>query len=311
MSKKKAIVTGGAGFIGSHLVDRLIAADYEVMIVDNMSTGLRENINPDAKFEEVDIISPEFDRAFAAFKPDLVCHLAAQANVRLSLEDPLFDTKVNAQGTLSVLEACRKNDTGKIIFSSTGGAIYGEPESIPCDESHPCMPLSLYGANKLVAEHYIQVYKASYNLDFTIVRFANVYGPRQNPHGEAGVVAIFSELLLGGKDATIFGDGSKTRDYVHVHDIVDAISRCFEAGEGETFNIGMGVQTSDRQVFDEIAKASGYKKDPIYGDFRAGEVMFIALEAAKIRQALGWQPKFDFASGIADTVPFYKEKLGY
>lgn len=310
MNKKRAVVTGGAGFIGSHLVDRLIAENYEVMIVDNLSTGLRENINPNAKFEEVDIISDEFDKAFADFKPDLVCHLAAQANVRLSLEDPLFDTRVNAQGTLKVLEACRKNDTGKIIFSSTGGAIYGEPESIPCDETHPCLPLSLYGANKLVAELYLQVYKSSYDLDYTIVRFANVYGPRQNPHGEAGVVAIFSELLLTGKDATIFGDGKKTRDYVHVNDVVDAIAKCFEAGDGEIFNIGMGVETSDQQVFDEIAKAAAYSKPANYSDFRAGEVMFIALDAGKISKQLGWDPKYNFASGIQQTVPFYKEKLG-
>lgn len=309
MAKQRALVTGGAGFIGSHLVDRLLQENYEVLVVDDLSTGLKENLNSEAQFAEISIMSDEFDREFEQFRPSLVCHLAAQANVRLSLEDPLFDTRINAQGTLKVLEAARKNEARKVIFSSTGGAIYGEPESMPCDENHSCLPLSLYGANKLVAEHYIRTYKASYGLDFTVVRFANVYGPRQNPHGEAGVVAIFSELMLQGKQAVIFGDGSKTRDYVHVADVVDAIALCFEKGSGEIFNIGMGVETSDQQVFDAVAKATGYELPTKYDDFRAGEVMHISLDAGKIKRELGWDPKHNFEEGIEQTVPFYRAKF--
>lgn len=307
---RRALVTGGAGFIGSNLVDRLIQDGFEVLVVDNLETGFKENVHEKARLAEVDIVDEKLFDIFEEFKPNLVYHLAAQANVRLSLEDPLFDTRVNAQGTLRVLEACRKNGVDKIIFSSTGGAIYGEPDNIPCDETHKCLPLSLYGANKLVAEHYIDVYKTSYDLDYTVVRFANVYGPRQNPHGEAGVVAIFSELMLNGKEAHIFGDGKKTRDYVHVSDVVDAIMLATEKGEGKIFNIGMGVETSDQQVFDAIASATGYDKPAIYDDFRAGEVNRIALDASRISNELGWKPKYNFQEGINQTVPFYKKKLG-
>lgn len=305
----KALVTGGAGFIGSNLVDRLIENGYEVLVVDNLFTGFLENIHRDAEFEEVDIASEELLRVLEHWKPNLVFHLAAQANVRLSLEEPLFDTRVNAQGTLNILEACRLNDVEKIIFSSTGGAIYGEPESIPCMEDHPCLPLCLYGANKLVAEQYINVYKVSFGLNYTILRFANIYGPRQNPHGEAGVVAIFTELMLKDKQPVIFGDGTKTRDYVHVNDTVDALMMSIDHGDGEIFNIGLGKQTTDQQVFDVVAEACGYEGPPKYDEVRPGEVIHIALDSSKIRNELGWKPKYDFTSGVAQTVPFYREKL--
>jgi UDP-glucose 4-epimerase len=306
----KALVTGGAGFIGSNLVDKLIEDGHQVLVVDNLFTGYLENLHPDAEFEEVDITSEELVSVFDHWRPEIVFHLAAQANVRLSLENPLFDTRVNAQGTLKVLEASRLNDVKKVIFSSTGGAIYGEPEVIPCDEDHPCKPLCLYGANKLVAEHYLEVYRESYGLKYGIIRFPNIYGPKQSPKGEAGVVAIFSEIMLRGEKPVIFGDGSKTRDYVHVDDAVSSLIMCVDAPDGKIYNIGTGLQTTDQEVFDAIAEATGYDEPPTYGEVRPGEVIHIALDAKKITKELGWQPTIEFRGGIRRTVPYYRRKLG-
>jgi len=308
--KRKALVTGGAGFIGSHLVKRLLQEEYDVLILDDMSTGLEENVPAEARLEQVDIVENQATEAFKAFKPELVFHLAAQANVRVSLDDPLFDTRVNAQGTLNMLEASRDTGIEKFVFASTGGAIYGDPPVNPCPEDTPIEPLSLYGANKRVAEQYIQVYQLSYKLRYAITRFANVYGPGQNPKGEAGVVAIFSELMLQGKQPKIFGDGSKTRDYVHVTDVVESVMLAAARGENDIYNVGMGVETSDQEVFDAIAATVGYHGEPNYGDFRAGEVNHISLDAGKLKRELGWKPQFEFRAGIENTVPFYRSKLG-
>lgn len=307
--KRRAIVTGGAGFIGSHVVDRLLERDFDVVVLDDLSNGFEENVNPPARLEQVDIVSGKVADIFKKFKPHRVFHFAAQANVRVSLEDPLFDTRVNAQGTLNILEGSRLNGVGKFIFASTGGAIYGDPDDIPCPEETPCVPLSLYGANKLVAEHYVDVYKSSYDLPYSVVRFANIYGPRQNPKGEAGVVAIFAELMLQGKQPKIFGDGSKTRDYVHVSDTVDAVMLAADKGGNRIYNVGLGVETTDQEVFDAVADACGYPEKPEYADFRAGEVNHISLDAARLR-AMGWNPRYDFRQGVAATIPFYRQKLG-
>ena len=308
--KKRALVTGGAGFIGSHLVDRLIADGYSVLTVDDLSTGLEENINPEAEFELLDISDARAEELIVRWRPELVYHMAAQANVRKSAEDPIFDTRVNAMGTLRVLEGCRAIGNARVVFASTGGAIYGEPEDIPCDENTPRRPLCLYGANKLVSEQYLEVYRLSYGLETATLRLANIYGPRQNPKGEAGVVAIFSQQMLAGEPVTIFGDGTKTRDYVYVGEVVDAFRLAAGARPGAFYNIGLGVEISDQQVFDEVSAACGYDRDPIYADVRPGEVIHIALDAALIRRELGWDPKVSFADGVAKTVPFYKKKLG-
>ena len=308
--KKRALVTGGAGFIGSNLVDRLVADGFDVLVADDLSTGQEENLNPEARFERVDVSDEAFEQTLAGWRPELVYHLAAQANLRKSAEDPIFDTRVNAMGTLRVLEGSRKSGVAKVVFASTGGAIYGDPEIIPCDESTPCEPLSLYGANKLVSEHYLNVYRVSYGLGTAALRLANVYGPRQNPKGEAGVVAIFSQLMLSGEPTTIFGDGSKTRDYVYVGDVVDAFRRAEKAADGTIFNVGLGIEISDQDVFDEVSTACGYDRDPIYGEVRPGEVIHISLDAGAIRRELGWEPKVGFAEGVALTVPFYRKKLG-
>jgi UDP-glucose 4-epimerase len=306
---KRAIVTGGAGFIGSHTVDALLNRDYEVLVIDNLSHGFESNVSESARLEVIDVVDEKVDQLFAAFKPHQVFHLAAQANVRVSLEDPLFDTRVNAQGTLNILECCRLHDVEKFIFASTGGAIYGDPEVIPCPEETVCVPLSVYAANKLVAEHYADVYHKSYGLPYAVARFANIYGPRQNPKGEAGVVAIFAELMLQGKQPIIFGDGSKTRDYVHVADTVDALMLVADKGENALYNVGMAVRTADQEVFDAVAEACEYQEKPKYGEFRAGEVNHISLDATRLL-ALGWQPKYNFRSGIQQTIPFYRKKLG-
>jgi UDP-glucose 4-epimerase len=306
--KKRAIVTGGAGFIGSHVVDRLLEREYEVLVIDNLANGFIENVHAPARLEEMDVVDAKVKNLFETFKPHQVYHLAAQANVRVSLDDPMFDTRVNAQGTLNMLENSRLNGVEKFIFTSTGGAIYGDPEKIPCPEETPCVPLSVYGANKLVAEHYVDVYHSSYGLEYAVARFANIYGPRQNPKGEAGVVAIFAELMLQDKQPVIFGDGSKTRDYVHVSDTVDAVMLIAEKGKNDIYNVGMGVRTSDQEVFDAVAAATGYEKEPEYADFRPGEVNHISLDATKLKN-LGWKPEYDFRGGVEQTIPFYRKKL--
>ena len=307
---KRVLVTGGAGFIGSHLVDRLIDEGWQVLVADDLSTGLEENINPKAEFERLDVSSESFEELLVRWSPELVYHLAAQANVRRSAEDPIFDTRVNAMGTIRVLEGSRKGGVRKVVFASTGGAIYGEPLEIPCDETTPRQPLCLYGANKLVAEHYLEVYRLSYGLGSTILRLANVYGPRQNPKGEAGVVAIFSKQMLSGKQPTIFGDGSKTRDYVFVSEVVDAFRLAAGAPDGRFFNVGLGIEISDQEVFDTVASACGYETGPIYGEVRPGEVIHISLDSALIRRELGWHPRVGFKAGVEQTVPFYRKKLG-
>jgi UDP-glucose 4-epimerase len=309
-TKKKALVTGGAGFIGSHLADRLIGGGYDVLVADDLSNGLEENVNPAARFERIDISEEAFEGLIESWKPGLIFHLAAQANVRRSAEDPLYDTRVNVLGTLRVLEGSRRAGVKKVVFASTGGAVYGEPEKIPCDESTPRQPLCLYGANKLVSEHYLEVYRISYGLGSTILRLANIYGPRQNPKGEAGVVAIFSQQMLRGEKPTIFGDGSKTRDYVFVSEVVDAFVSAAGAMDGKVYNIGLGKEITDQQVFDAVATACGSSGKPIYGEVRPGEVIHISLDASLIRRELGWNPRVSFEEGVALTVPFYRKKLG-
>jgi UDP-glucose 4-epimerase len=304
------MVTGGAGFIGSNLVDRLIGEGFEVLVADDLSTGLEENINKAARFERVDVSDEKLEQLVEHWRPELVFHLAAQANVRRSAEEPLFDTRVNAMGTLRVLEGARKAGVSKVVFASTGGAIYGEPGKIPCDEQTPRLPLCLYGANKLVAEHYLEVYRLSYGLGTSVLRLANIYGPRQNPKGEAGVVAIFSQQMLRGERPTIFGDGSKTRDYVFVGEVVDAFVLAAGAPDGAVYNIGLGGEISDQQVFDTVASACGYKAEPVYGQVRPGEVIHIALDSSLIRRELGWNPRVGFEEGVKLTVPFYRKKLG-
>jgi len=303
----RILVTGGAGFIGSHLVDRYLAEGHQVSVVDNLATGRRENLNAEARFHEVDITDFQALReVFEQEEPGAVNHHAAQMDVRRSVSEPQFDAETNIIGMLNVIEAARAVGPGKLIFSSSGGAIYGEPERIPADESHPLRPISHYGASKLAGEVYLQLYGRLYDLKYTILRYANVFGPRQNPHGEAGVNAIFAGMMLAGERPTIFGRGDKTRDYVYVGDVVEANILALERGDGELLNIGTGVQTTDQEVYDAVAAAVSFEEPAIYGEERAGDVRHSALEVTRAREVLGWEPQVKFRDGVQMTVDYQR-----
>jgi len=262
----KILVTGGAGFIGSNIVDRYLADGHEVAIIDDLSTGRRSNLNPDASFHELSITDAEAVLAvFEQEMPEVVSHHAAQMDVRRSVAEPQFDAETNIIGTLSVLEAGRRVEARKFIFSSSGGAVYGDGVPLPTPEDACPEPLSHYGASKFAGEVYFRLYGRLYDVRYTILRYANVYGPRQNPHGEAGVNAIFANLMLRGERPTIFGTGDKTRDYVYVGDVVEANVLALERGDGETLNIGTGVQTTDQEVYDAVAAAVGFGEPPMRG----------------------------------------------
>ena len=303
----KCLVTGGAGFIGSHIVDTLLEAGHEVVVVDDLSTGKRVNLNPRARFYELDIRSPELPAVFASEKPDIVSHQAAQMDVRRAVREPAFDASVNVIGALNVLESARHSGVKKILFASTGGAVYGEPEQVPVAETHPIAPMSPYGLSKFTFEQYLGLYRRLYGMAYVALRYPNVYGPRQDPHGEAGVVAIFTRQMLAGEQPTIFGDGSKSRDYVHVSDVAAATRLLVAAGdEGSVFNLGFGLEVSDRMIFDAVRDALGLMIEPRFGAVRPGEVSRIALDTTRIRAAHGWQPTLDYKQGIARTVEWYK-----
>jgi len=307
----KVLVTGGAGFIGSNVVDRYIAEGHEVVVLDNLSTGLAENINAEATFYEVDMTDREaVEDVFAREKPAVINHHAAQMNVRKSVEDPGFDANTNIVGSLYLLEAGLKNGVEKVIYISSGGAIYGEPDEIPATEECSIHPISHYGVSKFTIEKYLWLYNYNDGLRYTVLRYANVYGPRQRPDGEAGVTAIFSGMMLRGEQPTIFGQGDKTRDYVFVEDVVEANVRALTGGDNEAFNIGTGVQTSDQEVYDTIAAATGYDKPAVYGDERKGDIKHTALHCAKAKTVLGWEPKYTFAEGVAKAVAYNRERLG-
>lgn len=305
----KILITGGAGFIASHIADAYLARGDEVVVVDNLVHGKRERVSPRAAFYEVDVCSPQLADVFAAERPDYVSHHAAQMDVRKSVEDPTFDASVNVLGGINVLEQCRKFGVKHVTFSSTGGAIYGELEQVPAPETHPVRPISPYGASKFAFETYLFLYRYNYGLDYTILRYANVYGPRQDPHGEAGVVAIFGNLMLSSKRPTIFGDGEQVRDYVYVGDVVAANLLCGPHVSGEIFNIGTGIATSVNDLFRTMRDIIGFPDDAHYAPARLGELAVSALDAAKVRQKLGWQPSVSLREGLERTVEFLKSSL--
>ena len=303
--KYKILVTGGAGFIASHVVDAYIKAGHKVAVIDNLSTGFRKNLNPAAKFYKADICDLKaVEKIFRQEKPEIVNHHAAIVEVAKSLYNPIPTLKTNVLGTANVLLSFCKYSRGrnkKFIFSSTGGAIYGEPKKIP-DEMAPLFPLSPYGLSKLLAEETIKFYARQNNFGYLILRYANVYGPRQNPKGEAGVVAIFEGLMKSGKQPTIFGDGTKARDYVYVGDIVRANAIALNRGNNETVNLGWGKKITDQTIFDTIAKELNFKRKPVYAPYRQGEVYQIALDARKAKRVLGWKPKTALRDGIRKTL---------
>jgi UDP-glucose 4-epimerase len=303
----KILITGGAGFIGSNLVDALVGLNHDVVVVDNLSSGLRRNLNPKARFYEVDIRDKKLSEVFELEKPDIVDHHAAQIDVRKSGEDPLADAEANILGSLNLITNCVRSGVKRMVYASTGGAIYGDPQYLPADEKHPINPISQYGVSKHTVEHYLHLYSIIHGLDYMVLRYSNVYGPRQNPYGEAGVVAIFAIQMLTGKQPTIFGPGDKTRDYTHVSDIVKANIVALDKGKNAICNIGTGVETSDQEIFDTLAGVLGYKEKPVYAPVRKGEVYRISLECSKARKELGWSPKLSLKEGIAQTAEYYRK----
>ena len=303
--EKTALVTGGAGFIGSHLVDRLLALEYRVVVVDNLSTGKLKNLNQAAIFHHVDITDPSVANVFQREQPDLVFHLAAQTSVSVSTKDPIKDSEINVLGTLRLLEASRRCGIDKFIFSSSGGTLYGDPQFYPCTEDHPITPVSPYGMSKFQGELQLELYRRIYLLRYTTLRYGNVFGPRQDPHGEAGVVAIFTQAMLEGKQPQVFGDGEQTRDFVYVDDVVEANICAIAQGDGAAFNIGTGQGTSVNSVYRLLQEITGYRWPAEHGPARAGDVHQIYLDNTKAAQGLGWTPQATLEEGLLRTVEHF------
>ncbi len=318
---RKVLITGGAGFIGSHIVDRYIKEGWDVTVVDDFSTGKKENLNPRAKFYQTSIVDDKLTQIFKKDKFDLINHHAAQVNLRLSTEKPEVDAKINILGTLNLLDKCIKANVKNFIFASSGGAMYGETQNLPVDECYPKNPLSPYGIAKQTVELYLYFYKMVFGLNYVSLRYANVYGPRQDPLGEAGVVAIFSNKMLEKNMPTIFGDGEQTRDYVFIDDVVEAnlLASCnierlnckdiFSADE-LAYNIGTGTEKSVNSLYQKLAAVTKFQKHPFYGDPKKGEVRRICLDSAKAKKELGWKPQVSFEEGLEQTVRWALQKFG-
>ena len=305
----KILVTGGAGFIASNVVDVYIDAGHEVAVVDNLTTGKRENLNPKAKFYEVDI--RDNDKLFQVileFSPEVINHHAAQIDVRKSVEDPVYNAEVNEIGTLNLLAAAVKAKVKKIIFSSTGGALYGEvSKKSGADENHPQEPISPYAITKRSAEMYLHAYKANCGLNYTILRYGNVYGPRQDPLGEAGVMAIFCGKMLKGEPPTIFGDGEQLRDYIYVGDVASINLLVLEKGENQTFNVGTGKGTSVNELFSVLSQVLKLNNKAIYAPPRTGELFRSVLNCKKVKKALDWKAKTSIKKGLRLTLKWAKQ----
>lgn len=303
----KILVTGGAGFIGSNIADAFIEAGHQVAIVDNLTTGKKENLNPKAEFFPVDIRDARLAEVVNDFAPDVIAHLAAQIDVRKSVSDPVFNAEVNELGTLNLLNAAVQSKVGKIIFSSTGGALYGEvPEKGGAAEDHAQEPISPYAITKRSVEMYLYAYWKLYGLKFTVLRYGNVYGPRQEPLGEAGVIAIFCGKMLKGEVPTIYGDGQQLRDYVYVGEVAGANLLALQKGDGETINIGTGAGTSVNQLFSTLKELLEFKKSATYAPPRAGELFRCVLDCRRAKRVLGWQAKIGIKDGLKKTLDWYQ-----
>jgi UDP-glucose 4-epimerase len=313
----RTLVTGGAGFIGSNLVDRLLAEGHSVDVVDNLTTGSLANLgaaraNPDHQmtFHQLDVRSPDVKELIARRRPEVVFHLAAQADVRVSVAQPVFDAEVNILGSLQVIEGARAAGAGKVVFAASGGTLYGDPDpsQLPIKESHPQRPLSPYGVAKKVVADYLFAYRELHNLEFTALALANVYGPRQDPHGEAGVVAIFAGRLLHGEACTIFGDGGQTRDFAFVDDVVDAFARAATRGGGLVINIGTGQETSVNELYDTMARQAGVREPATYAPQRPGELRRSSLDPGRAAIHLGWKPWTSLADGSAAVIDYFRQR---
>lgn len=304
----KILVTGGAGFIGSHIADALLAEGHEVHILDNLSTGKRSNIPEGASFHEKDLNDADISELLTEQRFEVIIHHAAQLDVRVSVDNPVFDAEVNIVGTLRLLQGGLEAGLKKFIFASSGGTVYGEQEFFPATEAHSTFPISPYGVAKLTVEKYLHYYHKIHGLDYVSLRYANIYGPRQSAKGEAGVVAIFADRMMTGLQPLINGDGRQTRDYVMVEDVVQAnVKALHYAGVG-CFNIGTGVETDVVEIFDAINDFTGGKFTHKFGPAKAGEQQRSVLSYAYIEQEMGWKPKYDFRSGMHKTLEWFLEK---
>ncbi len=301
---QKVLVTGGAGFIGSNIVDKLVVADYQVVVVDNLTTGKKQNLNPAVDFYQLDITGQALTKVFAEHKITHVIHHAAQIDVQRSMLDPIFDAKNNILGTINLLEICRKNNVKKVIYASSA-AVYGEPDYLPVDEEHPLKAMSPYGISKHTPEHYLKMYQHLYGLDYTILRYANVYGPRQDPKGEGGVVSIFVDKMLAGQKPVIFGDGEQTRDFIHVYDIANANLLALENADNKLINISIANRDSINYLVELLNDLVPQQVEAIYKKAREGDIIHSCLANAKAKELLGWEPRFELKSGLEQTVAFY------
>jgi UDP-glucose 4-epimerase len=297
----KILVTGGAGFIGSHVVDAYVAAGHEVVVIDNLCTGRREQVHPAARLVEMDLNDPGLADVLQVEKPDVVTHHAAQASVALSTREPLFDARQNIRATINLLEAMRRAGASKIIYASSGGAMYGNPEYLPADEAHPANPVSPYALSKHTGERYVRLYGAEYGLRWTSLRYANVYGPRQDPLGEAGVISIFCQNLVSGTSPEIHWDGEQTRDFVYVGDCARANLLALEGGDGEAYNVGTGVGTSINELFRTLVEVSGQDVTPRRGPRRPGDARHSYLDCRHIERELGWRAEMGLREGLRRT----------
>ncbi len=309
----KVLVTGGAGFIASHVVDHLLQAGHEVHVADDLSTGFRDNLNPSAVFHELDIRSPEASELVEGGGFDVLCHHAAQMDVRRSVREPVFDADVNIVGSIRLLEACRKGGVKRVVYASTGGAVYGEPDSLPVREDHSIHPICHYGVSKHTVEHYLFLYRHLYGLDYVVLRYPNVYGPRQNPRGEAGVTAIFTLAYLEGRRPYINGDGEQTRDYVHVSDVARANLMAMDLSRadigGMVMNLGWGRGRSVNELDAIIRRLADTDLEPEHAPPKPEEIQRISLDSTLARKVLGWEPEVEFEEGLRELVEYHRELM--
>ncbi|MGB4067434.1 MAG: NAD-dependent epimerase/dehydratase family protein [Nitrospira sp.] len=304
----KVLVTGGAGFIGSHVVDRLVEEGHQVVIVDNLAAGKRKNVNRAASLYKTDITSWRLERVFRNERPNIVLHLAAQINVPRSIADPVFDAQVNVLGTMNVLQQAVRYGCRKVVFSSSGGAIYGEQETLLATESHAANPLSPYGISKLCGEHYLSYFQRVSGIPVVSLRYANVYGPRQDPDGEAGVIAIFIQKMLNDEQPIIHGNGRQTRDFVFVDDVAEANLAAMGQDAHGVYNVGTGAETSINELFRMLAGLTASSVKELHGPAKAGEQIRSVVDPSRIKQELGWEVKVDLAEGLKQTVEFFQGK---
>ncbi len=302
------LVTGGAGFIGSHVVDRFVQEGHRVSVIDNLSTGKRKQVHREAVFYKLDVCSSRIEQVFKKESPAVVVHMAAQMSVRKSTENPVFDAEVNVLGTLKLLDLAVRYGTRKILFTSSGGTVYGKQETFPASESHPTRPLSPYGISKLTCEYYLEYYRHVAGLKCVVLRLANIYGPRQNSDGEAGVVAIFTKKLLKGEQPQINGNGFQTRDYVYVGDVVEAARAVFDPPAEGTFNVGTGVETNVNEIFAELKKMINSPCQAMYGPAKKGEQVRSVLDASKLEKETEWTPTVSLSEGLEETVKFFRQQ---